>query len=119
MHLHWPPALCLRQELLQGLSGAAVCWQCSLQLGEAAALKPSTAGTAPHTLPASFPLLCLLPRRWFITYFGNFAGCAIFVGLIYVTELYEGKEWYDAGLPLSVAAGGITTLCNDTSLGQQ
>ena len=25
---------------------------------------------------------------------GNFAGCALFVGLMYSCQLYEGRDWY-------------------------
>ncbi|GBF98659.1 formate nitrite transporter [Raphidocelis subcapitata] len=33
-------------------------------------------------------------RMWVVSWMGNFAGCAIFLGLIYSTDLYEGKDWY-------------------------
>ena len=33
-------------------------------------------------------------RMWIVSWIGNFAGCAIFIGLIYSTDMYEGKDWY-------------------------
>ncbi|KAI8476113.1 MAG: Formate/nitrite transporter-domain-containing protein, partial [Monoraphidium minutum] len=34
-------------------------------------------------------------RMWVVTWCGNFAGCAIFLGLIYTTGIFEdGREWY-------------------------
>jgi len=33
-------------------------------------------------------------RMWVVTWVGNFVGCAIAVGLLYSTEIYEGREWY-------------------------
>jgi formate/nitrite transporter FocA (FNT family) len=31
---------------------------------------------------------------WLITWLGNFVGCALSVGLMLASGIYEGKEWY-------------------------
>ena len=31
---------------------------------------------------------------WVVSWFGNFIGCAIFVGLMYAAGIYEGKNWF-------------------------
>jgi len=40
------------------------------------------------------PVLCLQsPRMWVVSWCANFAGCAIFVGLMYGSGVYEGRDW--------------------------
>jgi hypothetical protein len=33
-------------------------------------------------------------RMWVVSWVGNFAGCAIFIGLIVSTQIFEGRDWY-------------------------
>jgi formate/nitrite transporter FocA (FNT family) len=33
-------------------------------------------------------------RMWLLSWLWNFVGCAIFVGLMYASNLYHHKDWY-------------------------
>jgi formate/nitrite transporter FocA (FNT family) len=33
-------------------------------------------------------------RMWVLSWLWNFVGCAIFVGLMYASNLYHHKDWY-------------------------
>jgi hypothetical protein len=45
-------------------------------------------------------------RMWVVSWVGNFAGCGIFIGLIYATGLYEGRDWYALLLGQRKVRGG-------------
>jgi hypothetical protein len=46
---------------------------------------------------------------WVVSWCGNFAGCAIFTGLIVATKIFEGRDWY-ALLMATKKVGGLGAL---------
>lgn len=51
--------------------------------------------STPHTHMPPHPHAAHTPKiRVTVTWFGNFAGCALFLGLMLAAGMFEGKEAY-------------------------